>query len=344
MSESYKTAGVDIDAGNEAVDRIKKHAQKTFRPEVKTGIGGFGSLFALNNKYQKPILVSGTDGVGTKLKIAIDANKHDTIGIDLVAMCVNDILVSGAEPLFFLDYIATGKLQPRQVEDIVRGISEGCIQSNCSLIGGETAEMPGMYNTGDYDVAGFSVGIVEEEKIIDGSTVSEGDIIIGLGSNGLHSNGFSLVRHLLFGKNNFKLSDKVPELDTTLEEELLKPTRIYVKSVLEIMNKISVKGMAHITGGGLTENIPRIMPNELYAEIELHRWEVPPIFNLLQRLGNIEKMELYRTFNMGIGFVLIIKEDEREKTIELANHLGEKAYEIGRIKRGNKGVHLIGEE
>jgi len=343
VSEAYKKAGVDIDAGNEAVERMKKHVQKTFRPEVKTGLGGFGSLFALQS-YQKPILVSGTDGVGTKLKVAFAADKHDTIGIDLVAMCVNDILVQGAEPLFFLDYIATGKLFPEQIESIVKGISEGCLQANCSLIGGETAEMPGMYSGEEYDVAGFAVGVVEEEQLVDGSKISNGDIVIGLSSSGLHSNGFSLVRELFFKQAAYQVTDYLPELGTTLGEELLKPTRIYVKTILELLKQVSIKGMAHITGGGLLENIPRVLPDGLQAEIKLGSWEIPPIFKGLQKIGNLKKEELYRTFNMGIGYVIIINQQEQELALQLIKELGERAYVIGRIKEGGEGLVLVGEE
>ena len=343
MSEAYKKSGVDIDAGNEAVERMKKHVQKTFRPEVKTGLGGFGSLFALQS-YQKPILVSGTDGVGTKLKVAFAADKHDTIGIDLVAMCVNDILVQGAEPLFFLDYIATGKLFPEQIESIVKGISEGCLQANCSLIGGETAEMPGMYSGEEYDVAGFAVGVVEEEQLVDGSKISNGDIVIGLSSSGLHSNGFSLVRELFFKQAAYQVTDYLPELGTTLGEELLKPTRIYVKTILELLKQVSIKGMAHITGGGLLENIPRVLPDGLQAEIKLGSWEIPPIFKGLQKIGNLKKEELYRTFNMGIGYVIIINQQEQELALQLIKELGERAYVIGRIKEGGEGLVLVGEE
>lgn len=343
MNDAYKKAGVDIDAGNEAVERMKQHVQKTFRPEVKAGLGGFGSLFALKD-YKRPVLVSGTDGVGTKLKIAFEMNVHDTIGIDLVAMCVNDVLVQGAEPLFFLDYIATGKLYPEQVEQIVKGISEGCLQANCSLIGGETAEMPGLYTKGEYDVAGFTVGVVEEDQLVDGSKIEEGDVVIGLQSSGLHSNGYSLVRYLLFDQNNYKLTDYIPEIDGVLGEELLKPTRIYVKTVLEIIKQIEVKGMAHITGGGLTENIPRILPKGLQVEIDLQSWSTPPIFKFLKKIGDLKKEELYRTFNMGIGYVLIVKEKDQDQLLRLAEQLGEAAYVIGRVTKGDHGVVLLGDE
>lgn len=338
MSDAYKKAGVDIDAGNEAVAKIKNHANKTFRKEVMTGLGGFGSLFALESKYKKPILVSGTDGVGTKLKIAFAMNKHDTVGIDLVAMCVNDILVQGAEPLFFLDYIATGELKPNQIEQIVKGISDGCLQANCSLIGGETAEMPGMYQHEEYDLAGFAVGIVDEEQLIDGSNIEEGDLIIGLQSNGLHSNGFSLVRHILFSENNYKIDDYIPELDSILGLELLKPTRIYVGSILNLIKEVPVKGMAHITGGGFIDNIPRILPTGLEAEIEVDSWEIPTIFNFLQKIGNLQSNDMYRTFNMGIGYLLIVESRYQEQALESLRNLGEKPYLIGRVKRGENGV------
>lgn len=344
MSDAYKKAGVDIDAGNEAVAKIKNYANKTFRKEVLTGLGGFGSLFALDNRYKKPILVSGTDGVGTKLKIAFAMNKHDTVGIDLVAMCVNDILVQGAEPLFFLDYIATGELKPNQIEEIVKGISEGCLQANCSLIGGETAEMPGMYQKEEYDLAGFSVGIVDEDNLIDGTKIEEGDLLIGLQSNGLHSNGFSLVRHILFTENNYKIEDYIPDLDSVLGLELLRPTRIYVKSILNVIEAIPVKGMAHITGGGFIDNIPRILPTGLEAEIEIGSWDKPLIFNFLQKTGNLENNDMYRTFNMGIGYILIIEGKFKEDALKLLEDLGEKAYLIGRVKKGDNGVVFMGGE
>lgn len=341
MSEAYKKAGVDIDAGTEAVNRMKQHVTRTYRKGVINGLGGYGSLFALDNKYKNPVLVSGTDGVGTKLKIAFEMNIHDTIGIDLVAMCVNDIIVQGAEPLFFLDYIATGKLLPEQIEKIVEGIAEGCVQAGCSLVGGETAEMPGMYSNGEYDVAGFAVGVVEEEKIVDGSNIEEGNVIIGLASNGLHSNGFSLVRHLFFTNNSYHINAYIPELENRLGDELLKPTRIYVGTIIKLLEKFSVKGMAHITGGGLTENIPRVLPDHLQAEIKLNSWRIPPIFNLLKELGNIDNYDLYRTFNMGIGYVLIVNNEDKENIMEMAKELGEEVSIIGNITKGSQGVVLI---
>lgn len=340
MSEHYKAAGVDIDAGNEAVELMKQHVARTMRPEVKTDLGGFGGLFALTGKYEKPILVAGTDGVGTKLKIAIEMNQHDTIGIDLVAMSVNDIVVQGAEPLFFLDYIATGKLVPEQVEQIVAGIAEGCVQAGCALIGGETAEMAGMYGNGEYDLAGFAVGIVEEDKVVTGASIESGDVIVGLASSGVHSNGYSLVRHLLFTKHSYHINAFVPSLDNTLGAELLKPTRIYVKPVLELLKKFNIKGMANITGGGFIENIPRILSDGLQAKIKLGSWEVPKIFKLLAELGEMDDYNLYRTFNMGIGYVLVVSKDEANEVVKLANELGETATIIGKITKGDKGVIL----
>ncbi len=339
-TDAYKEAGVDIAAGNEAVEMMKRHVARTMRPGVKTDLGGFGGLFALTGDYKKPILVAGTDGVGTKLKIALELDKHDTIGIDLVAMSVNDIIVQGAEPLFFLDYIATGKIVSEQIEQIVAGIAEGCVQSNCALIGGETAEMAGMYPNGEYDLAGFAVGIVEEEKLVTGATIESGDVLIGLASNGLHSNGYSLVRHLLFTKHSYHINAIVPSLDNTLGAELLKPTRIYVKPVLELLKQFNIKGMAHITGGGLIENIPRILPDNLQATLKLSSWEVPSIFKLLAELGELDDYNLYRTFNMGIGYVLVVAKEDAAEVVKLAEELGESAAVIGKIKKGNKGVVL----
>lgn len=347
MSERYKQAGVDIDAGNEAVERIKSHVSKTYRPEVRTDLGGFGGLFSLQNKYEKPILVSGTDGVGTKLKVAIAMDNHQTIGIDLVAMCVNDILVYGAEPLFFLDYIATGKLQPEKMEEIIAGIADGCIQAGCSLIGGEMAEMPGMYQEKHYDLAGFAVGVIEEEKMIDGKSINQGDVILGLSSSGLHSNGYSLARHLLLenDKQLFDLKAKMPELeDKQLGEVLLEPTKIYVKPVLKLIEKIEVKGMAHITGGGFIDNIPRTLPEGLQAVIQLNSWNVPPIFSLLQQTGDIPTEEMYRTFNMGIGFIIIVSSENAAEAVNLLEQLGEEASIIGKVQAGEKGVIFIGED
>ncbi|TJY42365.1 phosphoribosylformylglycinamidine cyclo-ligase [Cohnella pontilimi] len=346
MSEAYKQAGVDIAAGNEAVERMKKHVQKTFRPEVLTGLGGFGGLFGLDkNKYEQPVLVSGTDGVGTKLKLAFAMDKHDTIGIDAVAMCVNDVVVTGSEPLFFLDYLACGKLVPGKIEAIVKGVADGCEQAGCALIGGETAEMPGMYQDGEYDIAGFTVGIVDKPKIIDGTAIVPGDAVIGLASSGVHSNGFSLVRRLLLDQKGYLLSDKLPELEgRTLGETLLEPTRIYVKPVLKLLESVEVKGMAHITGGGFIENIPRMLPDHVNVDIKRGAWPVLPIFNLMQREGNITDRDMYTTFNMGIGMVLIVPADQAEKAVENARSLGEQAYVLGTVKAGSRIVTFEGAE
>jgi phosphoribosylformylglycinamidine cyclo-ligase len=293
---SYKDAGVNVEAGYEAVKLMRNHVKSTFRPEVLTDIGGFGGLFALDkSKYNQPVLVSGTDGVGTKLKIAFILDKHDTIGIDCVAMCVNDIVCSGAEPLFFLDYIAVGKNYPEKVAQIVKGVAEGCKMAGCALIGGETAEMPGFYSDGEYDIAGFAVGVVDKEKIIDGSRIKEGDKLIGIASSGIHSNGYSLVRKLL-NPNEEKLNEFVGSLGSSLGEQLLKPTRIYVKTILDLIEKYNIKGICHITGGGFIENIPRMLPEGLRAEVKIGSWPVLPIFELLQSTGNIADREMYNTF------------------------------------------------
>jgi phosphoribosylformylglycinamidine cyclo-ligase len=342
VSEAYKQAGVDIDAGNEAVERMKKHVKRTFRPEVLADLGGFGGLFALNNKYENPILVSGTDGVGTKLKLAFALDKHDTIGIDAVAMCVNDIIVQGAEPLFFLDYLATGKLVPSQIESIVAGISEGCVQSGCALIGGETAEMPGMYTDGEYDIAGFAVGIVDRSKLIDGSKIKAGDVILGLASSGVHSNGFSLVRHLLLEQKGYKLDQNFDELGGTLGETLLTPTRLYVKQILNVMNEVEIKGLVHITGGGFTENIPRVLPANVNAHVVGGTWPVLPIFQLMQREGNITDSDMYKTFNMGIGMVVIVDAADAEKTKAAFEAQGESVYTIGQVTEGDRRVTYEG--
>lgn len=338
MSEAYKKAGVNIAAGNEAVERMKKHVSLTMRPEVLTGLGGFGGLFSLDKSaYEEPVLVSGTDGVGTKLKIAFAMDKHDTIGIDAVAMCVNDIVVTGAEPLFFLDYLACGVLVPEQVEAIVKGVSDGCVQAGCALIGGETAEMPGMYAAGEYDIAGFSVGIVDKPKIIDGSRIRPGDAVIGLASSGVHSNGFSLVRRLLLEEQGLKLHDRFSELGgATLGDTLLTPTKIYVKPILNMLKKVNIHGLAHITGGGFIENIPRVFPKDggANADIRLDSWPIPPIFTMMERLGGLTRDDLYRTFNMGIGMAAIVPADEADAALAAAAELGEAAYRIGEITEG----------
>ncbi|MFC4766915.1 phosphoribosylformylglycinamidine cyclo-ligase [Effusibacillus consociatus] len=347
MSDAYARAGVNIDAGNETVDRIKPHVARTFRPEVITALGGFGGGFQLDlSKYKEPILVSGTDGVGTKLKIAFQMDKHDTIGIDAVAMCVNDILVMGAEPLFFLDYLATGKLVPQTAEQIVKGIADGCVQAGCALVGGETAEMPGMYADGEYDIAGFSVGIVEKSKMIDGTRIKPGDAVIGLASNGVHSNGYSLVRKVLLEEAGYSLDQNIPGLSKTLGEELLAPTRIYVKNGLALCEKFDVRGLVHITGGGFWENIPRVLPEGCGVEMNLGSWPVPPIFEVLQKTGDISSTDMFRTFNMGIGLIAVVPEEQAADFMREAISLGERAYQIGRIVKGNREVTIpgIGEE
>ena len=344
-SVTYKDAGVDIDAGNRFVQMIKPLVKATSRPEVLTDIGGFGGLFSLNsNKYKKPTLVASTDGVGTKLKIAFMADKHDTVGIDLVAMCVNDIVVQGAEPLFFLDYLATGKLSPEKAVEIVKGISEGCVQAGCALIGGETAEMPGMYGDGEYDLAGFTVGVVDNDRIIDGSTITVGDKLIGLASSGLHSNGYSLARKVCFEHLGLAIDSFVPELGKPLGEALLTPTRIYVKTILNLLRDFQVKGMAHITGGGLLENVPRVLPRHCRAVIHRDSWDIPAIFQLLREGGNIDEIEMHRTFNNGIGMVLIVPERDVEEIMVRLSGLKETAYIIGEITKAGdneEGVELV---
>ncbi|MDD3805709.1 MAG: phosphoribosylformylglycinamidine cyclo-ligase [bacterium] len=337
---TYKDAGVDIEAGNEAVRRIKPAVESTRRPEVLTGIGGFGGLFAVPERYRQPVLVSGTDGVGTKLQVAFMTGIHNTIGIDAVAMCVNDILVQGAEPLFFLDYLAVGKLDPDRVADIVGGVAEGCRQAGCALIGGETAEMPGFYQDDEYDIAGFAVGAVERDQIIDGSTISSGDILIGLPSTGLHSNGYSLARKVLFDFSGYSADDYVDTLGQTVGEALMAPTRIYVLPVLELMRQVKIKAMAHITGGGLLENIPRSFSSGLQAILKKGSWSVPPLFHLLQQRGGIEEIEMYRTFNMGIGFVIIVGKESAGSAIKRLQELGEPACVIGELSTGGEGVVL----
>ncbi|BCS99145.1 phosphoribosylformylglycinamidine cyclo-ligase [Desulfoluna limicola] len=338
---TYADAGVDIAEGAAAVEKMKAYVQETFTKGVLGGLGGFGGLFELDLEgYKKPVLVSGTDGVGTKLKIAFLTDVHDSTGIDLVAMCVNDILVQGAKPLFFLDYIATGRISSDKVADIVKGIAEGCKQSGASLIGGETAEMPGFYSDDEYDIAGFTVGIVEKEKIIDGSKIKEGDVLIGLPSTGIHSNGYSLVRKLFFDVLNMNVSDHVDELGMTLGEALITPTKIYVKEVLEILANHSVSGMVHVTGGGFTENIPRVLPEGLGADIAMGSWEMNPLFPLIQEKGNIDESEMFKTFNMGIGFILAVDPSEADAMMKTIEKSGEKAYKIGTVTKG-EGVRYI---
>jgi phosphoribosylformylglycinamidine cyclo-ligase len=329
---TYKDAGVDIAAGNSFVNMIKPLVKSTFRPEVMAEIGGFGGLFSLNaSKYKNPVLVSGTDGVGTKLKIAFMADFHETVGIDLVAMCVNDIIVQGAEPLFFLDYLATGRLLPEKAASVVKGIAEGCRQAGCALIGGETAEMPGFYADDEYDLAGFSVGVVDRDNIIDGSCIAVGNRLIGIASSGLHSNGYSLARKLIFEQMGLSIDSLLPGIGKTVAEELLTPTRIYIRSLLNLLKDFKINGIAHITGGGLLENIPRILPRGCRATVHLSRWERPLIFDLMAEAGHVERNEMYRTFNMGIGMVLAVAETDVEKMIDRLNGMGERAWVIGEI-------------
>lgn len=336
---TYRKAGVDIDEGERFIKSISPLVRKTFRPEVLTEIGSFSALFKLNlKKYKNPVLVSGTDGVGTKLKIAFLMDKHDTVGIDLVAMCVNDIITSGAEPLFFLDYLATGRLNSDKASDIIRGIIKGCIEARCSLIGGETAEMPGFYKNGEYDLSGFAVGVVEKGKIVDGSRIKAGDVIIGIASSGLHSNGFSLVRRLFFDIKKISVKKYINQINCTLGEELLKPTRIYVDAILRLKDKIKIKGMAHITGGGIPGNLPRVFPHGLQANIRRDSWPVPEIFQIIESSGKISKVEMNRTFNMGIGFTIIVSKSSIEETLSILNNSGYPAFVIGAIEKGGKGV------
>lgn len=338
-SLSYRDAGVDIEAGNALVDRIKPHAAKTRRPGVMAGLGGFGSLFELPvDKYKQPVLVSGTDGVGTKLRLAIESGIHNTIGIDLVAMCVNDIAVLGAEPLFFLDYYATGKLDVDIAESVVSGIAEGCLQAGAALVGGETAEMPSMYEDGDYDLAGFCVGVVEKEAVIDGSKVAAGDKLIGLAASGPHSNGYSLIRKIL-ERSGQSLSDKFD--DATLGEKLLAPTKIYVKSLLQLNEKVSIHALSHITGGGLLENIPRVLPEGVKAVIDAASWQRPAVFDWLQENGNVTDKEMYRTFNNGIGMVIVVAENDVSEALAVLNSAGEQASLIGQIEAASAADEIV---
>jgi len=338
-SISYKDAGVDIDAGDALVERIKPLAKATMRPEVLTGIGGFGAVIEIAKKFKEPVLISGTDGVGTKLKLAFHLNKHDTVGIDLVAMSVNDILVQGAEPLFFLDYFATGKLELDTAEAVIRGIAEGCKQAGCALIGGETAEMPSMYPDGEYDLAGFAVGVAEKSKLIDGSTIQPGDVVLGLASSGCHSNGYSLVRKLV------EVSGADLKADfhgRPFGEVLMAPTRIYVKPLLSLLEKLPVKGMAHITGGGLTGNIPRVLPDSCAVELQRGAWNWGPLFDWLQATANIDNAEMYRTFNCGIGMAVIIAAEHADAALSHLQSAGETVYPLGKvIARENQGDQVI---
>jgi phosphoribosylformylglycinamidine cyclo-ligase len=339
QSLSYKDAGVDINAGNALVERIKPEVKRTTRAEVIGGLGGFGALCAIPSKYKEPVLVSGTDGVGTKLRLAIDLKKHDTIGIDLVAMCVNDLVVQGAEPLFFLDYYATGKLDVDVAADVVKGIADGCVQSGCALVGGETAEMPGMYHAGDYDLAGFCVGVVEKSEIIDGSRVKNGDALIALGSSGPHSNGYSLVRKVIdvAGINPAtELLDNKP-----LSEHVLAPTKIYVKSVLALIKQADVHAIAHLTGGGFWENIPRVLPKNTKAVIDEKSWKWPSVFNWLQEKGNIDTYEMYRTFNCGVGMVIALPPEQVETALAILKQAGENAWLIGHIEHAEDDAEQV---
>jgi phosphoribosylformylglycinamidine cyclo-ligase len=334
---SYKDAGVDIDKANLFVDRIKTITKSTFRKEVMSSIGGFGGLFRLDvGKYSNPVLVSSTDGVGTKLKIAQMMDKHDTIGIDLVAMSVNDVVVQGAEPLFFLDYISTGMINVERDIKIIEGMVKGCQEAGCALIGGETAEMPAFYRDDDYDLAGFCVGIVEAERIVDGSEIRVGDRIIGIASNGIHSNGFSLARKVLFEKGRLGVNDKFDDLSHSIGTELLRPTRIYVKPLLNLIKNFSIKGIVHITGGGFIDNIPRILPKACRAVILRDSWDIPPVFTIIKRMGNIDDGEMYRVFNMGIGMMAIATEKEASEVTERLENLELQAYAIGFIDRKDK--------
>ncbi|WP_442597737.1 phosphoribosylformylglycinamidine cyclo-ligase [Neobacillus sp. D3-1R] len=340
MSNAYKQAGVDIEAGYEAVNRMKKHVKRTVRPEVMGGLGGFGGMFDLSAcGLKEPVLVSGTDGVGTKLKLAFEMDRHDTVGIDLVAMCVNDIVVQGAEPLYFLDYIACGKAEPAKIESIVKGISEGCVQAGCSLIGGETAEMPGMYQDGEYDLAGYVTGACEKSKLITGNEIKAGNVLIGLASSGVHSNGYSLVRKII-ETNQLSLTDFSEELSAPLGDVLLTPTKIYVKSILHLLKTFKMNGMAHITGGGFIENIPRMLPEGLGVEMKEGSWPILPIFQYLQEKGQLDRMEMYNIFNMGIGFVLAVDAELAEPIMTALHELGEQAFEIGVVSE-ETGVEFV---
>ena len=340
---TYRDAGVDIDAGNASVSLIKESVRATYRPEVLGDLGGFGGLFALNTKnYREPVLVSGTDGVGTKLRLAFMLDRHDTIGQDAVAMCVNDILVQGAEPLFFLDYLAVGELLPRQVADVVAGVARACKESGCAMIGGETAEMAGFYPAGEYDIAGFSVGVVERSQLITSARVRAGDVLLGLPSSGVHSNGYSLVRKICFERKGFKGDEYIEELGKSIGEELLTPTRLYPRVCLPLIRSFDIHGMVHITGGGFYENIPRALPETMGAEIDGAAWEMPAVFRLLQEWGNVDWAEMYRTFNMGIGMVLIASEDEAARIIAHLTAEGETVYRIGRVTEGAHEVVIKG--
>jgi phosphoribosylformylglycinamidine cyclo-ligase len=334
---SYRDAGVDIHAGDQLVENIKPYARRTMRPEVLGGIGGFGALVEISKKFREPVLVSGTDGVGTKLKLAFELNRHDTVGIDLVAMSVNDILVQGAEPLFFLDYFACGKLNVAEATQVIKGIAMGCEEAGCALIGGETAEMPGMYPAGEYDLAGFAVGVVEKSQIITGKTIGPGDVILGLASNGAHSNGYSLIRQVLHLAKVDYAADFEP--GKSWADIVLAPTRIYVKPLLALMQLLPVKGLAHITGGGITENVPRILPDHVVAEIQRSSWQMPRLFQWLQEAGNIATDEMYRTFNCGIGMVVIVAEEKAAQAKQFLTDQGETVFCLGQIRARQQDAH-----
>ncbi|MDD2700333.1 MAG: phosphoribosylformylglycinamidine cyclo-ligase [Sideroxydans sp.] len=336
-SLSYRDAGVDIDAGDQLVENIKPYAKRTMRPEVLSGIGGFGGLVEISKKFKEPVLVSGTDGVGTKLKLAFELNRHDTVGIDLVAMSVNDILVQGAEPLFFLDYFACGKLDVPSATDVIKGIAKGCEDSGCALIGGETAEMPGMYPVGEYDLAGFAVGVVEKSKIITGEHIKPGDVVLGMASNGAHSNGYSLVRKII-ERSKPDLNARF-DGERTLADCIMAPTRLYVKPLLSLMQTITVKGMAHITGGGITENVPRVLPANVVADIDATTWQMPKLFEWLREGGNVEAQEMFRTFNCGIGMVVIVDAADADAAIKQLQEAGETVSRIGTIRTRNGDEH-----
>jgi len=338
---TYKDAGVDIEKADRFVEQIKGFVKGTFNRNVITPIGGFAGAYLLEiSKYKEPVITSSTDGVGTKLKIAQSVDKHDTIGIDLVAMCVNDLVTTTSKPLFFLDYFATGKLEPHVAVDVVKGIAEGCKEADCALIGGETAEMPGMYKEGEYDLAGFAVGVVEKEKMLDGSKTEEGDILIGLASSGVHSNGYSLVRKLIEMKG-YSLDTYIDEIGKKLWEELLTPTKIYVKPILKLSKEVEIHAIAHITGGGIPGNLIRVLNEDIKAVIEEGSWEVLPVFKWIQKEGNIPKEEMYRTFNMGIGMILALPEKDKEKAISILEEEGEKPYIIGYLEEGEKSVNIL---
>lgn len=340
FSNSYKEAGVDVTAGYKSVELMKKYVQSTYIPGVESDLGGFGGLFAPDIKdMKKPILVSGTDGVGTKLKLAFLMNKHDTIGQDCVAMCVNDIVCCGARPIFFLDYMSLWKNIPEMVATIVKGVTDGCKMAGCALVGGETAEMPGLYSENEYDLAGFSVGIVDQEKMINSETIEVGDVVIGLASSGVHSNGFSLVRKI-FNVNEENLKEYREELGKTLGEALIEPTKIYVKPVLKLLEQVKVKGISHITGGGFYENMPRMLNEKVALNINKDSYEVPAIFKLIQKEGNIPLRDMYNTFNMGIGMAIIVPKDEQEKALKILKEAGETAYVIGEVVEGNKEINI----